>query len=408
MMSWKHWFLLLLAAFYSACGDDAQGSLDASIENEDAHRNEPDATLDGGADAPVDAGAEPVMETGSNTDGTPDGGAAIGPVHEPVIGCAPAELPATASFEILPALIAGDAATSAWGMSANGAVVVGDSVIDAAGEVEHPVVWKDGTAIDLFEPGDSSGFANAANCDGSVVLANTEMVVLSGTHAIRKGYRWSAATGLRPLPGAQSTGAGNLSGDARVIVGAVANPEGFPPYWFGAMWIDEDLTMLPPDVELGPLSADGNVAIGVLGFSQIVRWTPASGVSALFKSTRLADLSADGSTILLSDKKRWTDELGFQAVPCTKLCQSVAISSTGKIVAIDSSEGHEYMELWDVKHGTRPLAALLAEYGASFGDWKISLLVEMSDDGRVFVGNARNSAGTYRAFRATLPQAAYE
>jgi hypothetical protein len=405
-MQLKQYFHLLLAAFAaaysSACDDSTQNhEQDAGIEIKHARRadGDRDVTSDGdGADAFVDA-AE------FDTEAAPDEDDATRPVHEPVIGCAPADLPATASFEILPPAAAADASASdsdsvAYGVSANGAAVFGVTWFGpTGGRVRHPTLWKDGQAIDLFEPGSSSGLADAANCDGSVVLATIESPY--------ETYRWSTSTGLMPFPGARPR-ASKLSADGRIAVGAVDGPDGGPNFYLGARWVGQDLTIIPQEIQMIGLSADGNVAIGSLRDGQVYvfRWTPASGVTVLFQGDLPRDLSADGSTILLPNG-RWTDALGLQPIPCTRPCGSVALSATGKIVAIHGT-GHENMEVWDVKHGTRRLAALLAEHGASFGDWQMGRLNGMSNDGRVFVGGAVNSAGTARAFRAILPPSAYE
>jgi hypothetical protein len=415
----NYWFSLLLvglaAELSNACGDEPRNAVqeqtDARIDDStarivpDVREGSEDVSSDAGpnedADASADRDGEAAADAPSEANDAPD----MGPVHEPVIGCAAASLPAGASFEILPLLPTPDGSDSStfyswgYGVSADGAVVVGEAEINSDG-ITHPILWREGKALDLYEPGFAWASAHRANCDGSVVL-------VSLTWPASDTYRWSSATGLEKLTGDKPRGH-RLSADGNVVLGFTAGPDG-GPLWLATRWVGQDLSILDSrDAhDVAGLSAAGDVAVMQLWDDDdrhVFRWKVASGSTLLFSAflgMDTVDLSADGSTVLLNGF-RWTDELGMQPLGCSEPCAGRALSSGGRIVAlIDNS-------VWDVKHGYRSLAGLLAEGGASFGDWRMTGISGMSNNGRVFVGSAANASGIRRAFRAILPASAFD
>jgi hypothetical protein len=377
-----------------------EASTDAAAEAE-VDASGPDASDDAASDARADAPADGDIRDAAS-DGSNDADA--GPSREPVIGCAPAALPDSASFEILDMPPQPDASGTnriesfGVGVSANGAAVVGAYLVSST--EQHAFRWVGGRSIDLFRPADPSGFATATSCDGSVVV---------GEFFVFQAYRWSASTGLRRLPGGSARPVA-LSTDGRIAAGGLTERDAGPSE-LAVRWLNDGATLSVLDDRAATvfgMTSDGSAVFGFLygrGVNSAFRWAPASGVRVLFSVdwlSQLVTVSADGSTILLGHA-RWTEQLGLQPLPCTGSCQAVALSSRGRIVVLrDYNE--ERMLVWDEKHGARQLADVLTQHGADLGGERIHDITAMSHDARVFVGTTASS----RAYRAVLPAHAFD
>jgi uncharacterized membrane protein len=237
--------------------------------------------------------------------------------------------------------------------------------------------------------------------------------VVLGEFFVLEGYNWSASAGLRHLPGAPSRPM-RVSADGSIAVGGATVKLDGGSSQVPARWLNQGSTLSVVDSRLGTvlgMSADGLVMVGVMvenHASTVFRWTPGSGTTSLFTVTQgneIVDLSADGSTILLA-QSRWTNEHGLEPLPCTGACQTVALSSRGRIVALQDLNTESFL-VWDVKHGARSLPDLLTAHGVAQGGWLIRSINDMSDDGRVFVGMATRGSAR-RGYRAVLPANAFD
>jgi probable HAF family extracellular repeat protein len=164
----------------------------------------------------------------------------------------------------------------AWGVSADGSVVVGMAV-NAAGK-GRAFRWTAARGMqDLGTlPGGDESWADAVSADGSVVVG------ISGGRA----FRWTAARGMQDLGtlGGDWSWAHGVSADGSVVVGEAYNAAGQRRAfrWTAARGM-RSLGMLPgggESVALG-VSADGSVVVGTAGnaegWGHAFRWTAAGG-----------------------------------------------------------------------------------------------------------------------------------
>lgn len=183
------------------------------------------------------------------------------------------------------------ARSSAFGVSADGAVIVGYAdaplVTDPVRLLEAATRWDAGEPTNLGTlPGGERSFARAASADGSVIIGYSETIATEksteGSIAItREAFRWTEATGMVGLgrgPGpsglALRSEAFDVNADGNVVVG-FASFDFETPGGAAAIWVGDS----------GPLRVfDLLVAQGVTGLE---------GVSLL----QATDVSADGATL---------------------------------------------------------------------------------------------------------------
>lgn len=131
-------------------------------------------------------------------------------------------------------------------------------------------------------------------------------------------------------------------------------------------------------------------------------------------------VSADGSVIVGTGTKisnvveafRWTLEAGLVGLgdlPGGRLySHATGVSADGSLVVGISSDSSEFDRpfVWDANHGLRPLSQYLSlEHGLDLTGWTL-MTVEISGDGRTFVGQAFNPAGSLEAYIAHVPEPA--
>jgi probable HAF family extracellular repeat protein len=91
----------------------------------------------------------------------------------------------------------GGGVSIAYGVSADGAVVVGVSSSTATAGGYEAFRWRDGTMTGLgVLPGGSYSFANAVSADGAVVVGYSSSAA-AGTEA----FRWRQSTGMQSIKG---------------------------------------------------------------------------------------------------------------------------------------------------------------------------------------------------------------
>lgn len=351
---------------------------------------------------------------------------ALGGLDAPPAGAAP-------DFRGIGDLPSGAFGSQAFGVSADGRVVVGRSrveVEDGRGvlrEGREPVRWDAVSGIEglgfggLSYPFDDSSIntAYAATADGSVIVG-------AGNFG---GFRWTEATGLvETVSGAGPALTRAVSADGSVEAGGVDRGVFLSPFVRQAPDGEAIFPLIDDEFTLGDfrdLSADGSVAVGsaapeLIFFGSAVRWTQADGYQPLGSLPGGTDrgsanaVSADGSIVFGSSSSargqeafRWTEATGM--ISLGDLTSSDELSSTVNdttpdgLVAVGSSSAGAF--LWDEQSGMRELRAVLEdEFGLDLDGWSLSSARGISADGRVIVGNGTNPSGQREGWVATIPE----
>ncbi|MBS0172773.1 MAG: putative Ig domain-containing protein [Nitrospira sp.] len=316
-----------------------------------------------------------------------------------------------ASFQGIGDLPGGTFSSRPFGVSGNGAVIVG---VSDGGSGLEPFRWTVSGGIQNFSAVvGASAIGRAASVDGSVIAGDTD----AGS------FRWSVADGFQMILGNVAPHSANaVTPDGTVIVGK-GQINGFIPGAFrwtaatGAVRLDTLAGYA--DAEAFGVSADGNVIVGASYFgplgeqAQAVRWV-ADG-SGGFTVEGLGDLpggnfmsravavSADGNVILgISESDRgqeaflWTASGGMQGLG----------DSTGDLRAM-SADGSVMVggnTIWDANNGARSLIQVIVDSGfAGFENWSSINAISISADGRTIVGEATNPQGDQEGWRVVLP-----
>jgi len=191
--------------------------------------------------------------------------------------------------------------SEAYGVSADGAVVVGWS-LNAAGW-DRAFRWTASRGMqDLGTlPGGSGSWAYGVSADGAVVVG---WAYVPGR---QRAFRWTASGGMQDLGtlGGDWSEARGVSADGSVVVGVVSYYSYYGNYYRAFRWTAaggmQDLGTLPGDreSEARGVSADGSVVVGVArnaaGQERAFRWTAAGGMEDL--NTTYASLLTNGSVL---------------------------------------------------------------------------------------------------------------
>jgi probable HAF family extracellular repeat protein len=261
----------------------------------------------------------------------------------------------------------GGSGSEAWGVSADGSVVVGWA-FNAAGQ-GHAFRWTAaGGMQDLGTLGGGWSEATGVSADGSVVVGSAQNAAGQW-----RAFRWTAAGGMQDLGtlGGDSSWAQGVSADGSVVVGWAANAAGQLRAfrWTAAGGMQDLGTLGGSESEASGVSADGSVVVGwaenAAGQLRAFRWTAARGMQ---------DLGTLGG-----------DESWAQGV-----------SADGSVVvgSAQNAAGQGRAFRWTAAGGGG-----MQDLGTLGGDESWALGV--SADGSVVVGLAQNAAGQWRAFRWT-------
>ena len=312
-----------------------------------------------------------------------------------------------AGFQGLGDLPGGSFYCWAWGVSADGSVVVGRSSSASGGEAFR---WEGGEMAGLGDlPGGSFGsYAYGVSADG--------LVVVGGSKSGGEAFRWTDLNGngladpnekldyhpefgLGDLPGGSfGSRAWGVSADGSVVVGRSRSASGGEAFrWTdlnGNGLVDPNEKLdYHPEFGLGDLpgggfeswafgvSADGSVVVGhsfsASGY-EAFRWTQATGMVGLGDLpggefwSEACDASADGSVV-------------------------VGVS--------ESASGYGFRAfIWDATNGMRNLKDVLEnDFGLDLTGWTLFSAEGISDDGLTIVGwGSNNPSGYTDAWIATL------
>jgi len=318
----------------------------------------------------------------------------------------------------------GDFQTGAYGISADGSVVVGYGVTSQGAEAFRWTRADGMVGLGDLPGGGFGGRASGVSADGSVIVGASYSA--SGWEA----FRWTAGEGMVGLGdlagGYFESDAHAVSADGSTIVGAGVSdsgPEAFRWTESGGM---VGLGALPGGTiyssEATGVSADGSVIVGqsssAMGTEEAFRWTEASGLVGLgdlpgsYSGSRAWGVSSDGAVVVGGGRCpgpmwpgheafRWTTSggmVGLGDLPGGAFdSEAIAVSADGSVVVGASCSrpflvwpgGFEAF-VWDAEHGMRNLRELLVnEYGLDLSGWTLIAGMGVSADGSTIIGNGR-------------------
>jgi probable HAF family extracellular repeat protein len=334
-----------------------------------------------------------------------------------------------ASFTPLGDLNGGAFESTAFGISADGTLAVGQATSEFGHEAYfwsrsggmHPIVTN---GVGTFRAG-----AIAASDDGSVVVGIVQ-TNLSSTGF--EAFRWTATEGIRflgDLPGGETRAiATDVSSDGRVVIGQSFSSSGFEAY----LWTEATGMVGLGDLPGGPfgsnaiaISGDGTIVVGHgnnAAGAEGWRWTAATGMVGIgdfpggaFESSAEA-ISRNGRYIVGFAATaagrlafRWTTETGMQPLGelfgGDSMSWAKAVSDDGARIAGHSSGQHgDEAMLWTPDLGMVRLEAVLRLFGVTGLDgWRLTDVEGISRDGMTLTGNGIDPDGHSEAWVATLP-----
>lgn len=325
------------------------------------------------------------------------------------------------------------------GISANGSLAVGDSIVGGSGfnQITTPCVYGEAGLLSLGTLGTSS--ARAVNADGTAITGICDF----GSFDPRGSqvFLWTPSTGIMLL--------GDLAGGVSVVprsVGRAISANGLTIAGIGesasgneAFVYDVNAGAFTPLGSLAPapfgswaygMSADGQVVVGISynaqGQQEPFMWTAAHGMQALGFLPGATGITpagtayaanADGSVIVGQSRSiasgqggeafRWTASGGMQ--PLGDLSgggfQSwgYACSADGNVIVGRASVqgncgpfgcgsvGQAF--IWDPQNGMQNLTQILTFGGIDLTGWRLEEARGISANGRVIVGVGLNPQG---------------
>ena len=322
-----------------------------------------------------------------------------------------------ASFQGLGDFSGGGFESKAYGVSADGSIVVGYGTT-ASGQ--QAFCWEDGTMTYLGDlHGDPATCAYDISADGSVIAGRVNSALDPDSEAFR--WEYGSMTGL----GVTSSWAPDVSADGSVVVGRAAGYDAFR--WEGST----TTTLNPPEsssIAFG-VSADGSVIVGdyswvkIAGHQEALRWEDSTithlGYLPGFTHSSARAVSDDGSVVVgysqgTSDWEafRWTSGtgmVGLADLPGGNFDSwAFAVSADGSVIVGRGTTDLGYESfLWDADNGMRNLKDVLEnDCGLDLTDWTLRVATGISADGLTIVGYGTNPEGNSEAWAATIPEPA--
>ncbi len=332
------------------------------------------------------------------------------------LGCRAAEPFTFQGFQGLGFLSEPEAFSTAYGISADGATVIGAS---AVGEYGWSFRWSNGVMTPLPKSNETSIYlsqANAVSADGSVIVG---MEFDFSTYTTM-GYRWSTTDGLQILPYNPGTIDNNVgSADAVSADGSLV--AGYAPDAYVWTAGSADTTPLPTlagssSNHAHGISADGSVVVGASGNNNAsgfaFRWSAAEGTQPLTITNAVRSdataVSGDASTIVGSfmvassaseTAFAWTAlgvvTLGSLSIDEGTVSQVFSVNHDGNW-AVGVSD--DRAALWDTRTGSVWDLNDFVTSQAGFSGWTLESATGISADGRRIVGNGVNANGSQEAW----------
>ena len=345
---------------------------------------------------------------------------------------------ATPSFQGLGHFVGSYPGSFAYGISADGSVVVGTSYVDYS---FNRVAFRWTHSSGMVSLGDLPGgaicaTAFAASIDGSVIVGES----VSGTYSTgMEAFRWTEVTGMVGLGtlGGNDSRAHAVSADGSVVVGrSYTLSEGAAFRWtatsgmsdIGNLGGVEGAPPAPYSCAYG-VSADGSVVVGgsyspsgfeAFTYSETTGMVGRGDLAGGDFHSYFRGVSADGRVAVGfsysafgGEAVRWTQDTGMVGLGSLAGGQfygdALAVSGDGSVVVgvgRESSSSEYQAFMWDETHGMRNLQSVLVGYGLDLTGWTLSEAPGISADGLTIVGFGWNPDGNREAWMATLPEPA--
>lgn len=321
--------------------------------------------------------------------------------------------------------------SQAYGVSGDGAVVVGESS-SLTGDSEAFIwTWDAGMMGIGVLPDEEDSTALATSEDGSLVLG------ISPRGLEQAPFTWTQAGGSVALPGFNIDGrieVRDFSANGSVVVGTTFQPshiEGF--HWTEANGL-VGIGYLPGDYQsvARGISADGQVIVGNSNDGrgvEAMRWSETDGMVGLGFLDGVRELSVasavsqDGSVVVgysstdhlsFTEAFRWTESEGMQSLGVlagVNGMTATAVSGDGSVIightehSFDLLDGHGAF-IWDEATGLRYLRDVLIDYGIDMTGWQLNSARDISTDGLTIVGEGINPNGDREGWIVRLPEPA--
>jgi len=310
--------------------------------------------------------------------------------------------------------------SSAYDVSADGKVVVGDSPV--IGSQAFRWTASEGMRALGSLPGvePAVSVARGVSADGFVIVG---LGRISASES--EAFRWTEVGGVVGLGDMRNANA--VSADGSVVVGGGASSSGYGPLRWTLGGGMVGLGSLSGGSSTGTafdVSADGSVVVGnsdSASGTEAFRWTAATGMVGLGDFpfgdffSRARSVSADGAVIagwgsVASGKRamRWTAATGMVSLGTLPGCtnsEASDISGDG-LVIVGSSSGNCASSpafVWTAGTGMRSLLDVLIAQGATgLEGWTLRGASAASATGQTIVGSGRNPSGRGEAWVATL------
>ena len=244
-------------------------------------------------------------------------------------------------------------------------------------------------------------------------LALAQFTIAFGASLLALGAAPAAADtfeGLAALPGYTGTGrAFGISGDGGIVVGYADQPSLHPEAFRWTVTGGMASLGLPGDSKANGISSDGSTIVGSSNGGHAFRWTDGGGFEDLGAGEAF-DVNADGSVVVgvtSGGAFRWTQGGGMVALgglSGANSSQAKGVSDDGEIVVgVSNFSGggpgpfggsHQEAFRWTQTSGFVALGDLAG--GNSNSD-----AYDISGDGEVIVGTAKNASSQWEAFRWT-------
>jgi len=334
-------------------------------------------------------------------------------------------------FQGLGDLAGGDFFSKAYGVSADGNVVVGESK-SALGEPFEGFRWENDVMSSLTAPGDPffASSAYAVSADGLVVVG----LGYSQAKPFSEAFRWTASDGVQGLGGFPPVFAGSraygVSGDGSVIVGESPSTTDMEAFrWTQSEGMVGIGRLGWRDSTAYGVSADGSVIVGESDSprttnDEAFRWTQEEDMVGLgfldeppdvdFSSSEARAVSSDGRVIVGVTSSptggqvfRW--ENGVMTGLGYPPAMPYAVSADGSVIAgeVGWLEPWRGAFIWDEKNGIRLLKNVLVnECDLDLTGWTLERATGVSADGRTFVGYGTNPDGLTEGWIAVIPEPA--
>ena len=320
-------------------------------------------------------------------------------------------------------------------VSADGSVVTGGDVVWNSATGSKTVIGRVPgfhERVGLPE-GATYSSVRRISADGSVVVGTVQPLFTDGLDAA-EAFRWTATTGTASLGtnlGGQDmfTSASGVSADGSVVAGRSWG-RGVNGHWdFAAFRWTANTGMIPlPDMHsASAVSDDGSTVVGNWSHGA-VRWTAEQGtirMGALPGHNRSGawDVSADGSVVVGASARfiddtfdthlfRWTaadgmTDLGLLATVPWLPDLGISMSADGNLIVGHRVQG-DVVEpfIWDELHGMRPLSDVLTDLGVDLSGWDLESVTGISGDGRTFIGYGVDPTGSGSGWIVTVPEPA--